>query len=887
MKFPWRSRSQRDTDLDDEIRAHLRMAEADRVARGETITDAAHGARREFGNLSHVKEVTRETWHAGEVASRVFDRVRQDVGYALRGLRRSPGFTITIVLTLALGVGANSAIFSFLDRIFLRPPDGVRAPSEIRRLYVRSPSTRSPTGFSVVPNFHYPGYAVIRDALGPDAGVVAYTAPTNSSIPRDGAAIPITVSHVSPNYFRVLGVPIARGRYFNNDEERIEVPAPLVVISHALWSRAFGLDSSIVGREIQIGSRRLMVIGITEPGFTGVDVDATDAFIALSAFPGGTPNGVIWYQSGGYYLSVLTRVPREVDERGTLAQAAVAYRTQPEIKFSRIDTASTILAGPISSARGPQDQGQEVAISTRIAGVSIVVLLIACANMANLLLVRATRRRREIAVRLAMGVSRSRLFGQMVTESVCLALLGGIAAIGVAWWGGQVLRKMLLPDVHWSTGVIDFRVIAVTGFVALCIGIAGGIAPALQARRQNVVDALKSGSRDGTYQRSRLRAALLVVQAAFSIVLVAGAGLFVRSLGNVRDVHIGYDIDSVASVSAGSLRNTDDRQAFELAVSQLAERLASEPGVVAMAPASVAPMQGWSMSGIALPGRDSVPRMSGPEPDAQFNRVSPHFFSTVGMRVLSGRVFAENEPLTSVVVNEKMAEMYWPGQNPIGQCLILDTPRDASCSIVIGVVENAHRWRIVEEPNMQYFRPGGPMPALIMRIDPARWGTIAARVRAELATLLPAARNVRVTRMSDRLAGELRPWRMGAALFTAFGLLSLLVAAVGVYSVVAYGVSQRVQEMGVRIALGARAGDVISLIVGEGVRVVVIGAVAGIGIAIALGKFIAALLYGVTARDPGVLVASAVTLFLITIVAALLPAWRASRVDPVTALRAE
>jgi hypothetical protein len=234
-----------------------------------------------------------------------------------------------------------------------------------------------------------------------------------------------------------------------------------------------------------------------------------------------------------------------------------------------------------------------------------------------------------------------------------------------------------------------------------------------------------------------------------------------------------------------------------------------------------------------------------------------------------------------------MAQMYWPGQNPVGQCLILGAPHDSSCSIVVGVVENAHRWRILEEPNMQYFRPGGPMPGLILRVDPARWGTIAARVRTELATLLPAARNVRVMRMTDRLAGELRPWRMGAALFTTFGVLSLLVAAVGVYSVVAYGVSQRIQEMGVRIALGARARDVISLVVGEGVRVVAIGAVVGVAIAVAFGKFVATLLYGVTPRDPGVLVASAVTLFLVAIVAALLPAWRASRVDPVTALRAE
>jgi predicted permease len=745
--------------------------------------------------------------------------------------------------------------------------------------------TRSPTGITTFPFFTYQAYTTIRDAV-PNNAVVAYTQPANTTLTRgDDDAIPLTTSYVAPNYFQTLGVHLARGRFFAADEERVEAPALVANISHAFWGRAFAFDSAVVGREAQLGSRRFTIIGVTEPGFSGLDVDAADAFITLSAFNSAAQRGVPWYQGSGNFFHAFGRIPG--DDRVTLAKATLAYNRRPQLPMEVRDTMRTILDGPLSLARGPQQQGQEVAISTRVAGVALVVLLIACANMANLMLVRATRRRREVAVRLAIGVSRGRLFGQLLTESLCLAALGGLASLGVAFWGGQFLRKMLLPSVHWAGGVIDIRVIALTGSAALLVGIAGGVAPALQAHRQNVVDGLKTGAREGVYQKSHLRSALLLVQAALSIVLIAGAGLFVRSLGNVRAIDLGYAVDSLAFVSAGTARNAQEQQQYHAIIMQLGERMSREPGVIALASSSAEPMRSWGGVAMKLPGRDSLPRISGPEQFAQYLAVSPQFFSTVGMRIVAGREFAENEPANAVIVNEKMAQVYWPGQNAIGQCIIFMASETDPCTYVVGVTENAHKWRIVEEPNMQYFRPTTEGSVLVLRIDPARWPTIAARALTELKSLVPRVPSNAVVRMSDRFENELRPWRTGASLFTAFGILALVVAAIGIYSVIAYGVSHRIHEMGVRIALGARARDVISLVIGDGMRVVVLGVLIGLGITLALGHFVASLLYGVTARDPGVMIAAAVTLFIVGIVAALLPAWRASRVDPVTALRAD
>ena len=811
------------------------------------------------------------------------DRLSQDLRYGLRGLARSPGFTATVVVTLAIGVGANAAVFSFLDRVFVRPPGGVEDPGGIRRIYHQFERTGS--GLMTMASQNYPSYATIRDAVAGSADVVAYTSPSNRTLGADDESISVGASWVTGNYFATLGVRPALGRLFAPSDTNMADANPVAVISHTLWQSAFAMDSSAVGRSVELGGTRFTIIGVAGRNFAGIDITTAQVFLPMATFPVQPQRGVPWYQDSGNYLQTFTRVRSDAGDAAVFARAAIAYNAQPQIPGYRRDSNTTLVAGPISAARGPSAAGQEVSISTRLGGVSLLVLLIACANVANLLLVRATTRRREIAVRLAMGVSHGRLVSQLLTESLLLASIGGAAALAIAWWGGRALRSALLPNVQWAGGSLDLRVIAFTGFVSIAAGVAAGLAPAVHTRKTSLVDALKGGAREGGHHRSRLRNGLLVAQTALAVVLVAGAGLFVNSLGNVRAIRLGYAVDSLVYVNTAGAQPVEVDQA----ITALAGALTRVEGVRGTAYSSSTPMGGWTGFRIGLPGRDSIPLLDGPDRYPMMNWVSSSFFPTVGMRIVAGRAFDDSERGV-VVVNETMAKTFWPGEDPLGKCILMGGPAAQAdpCTYVVGVSENASRYRVIEEPNMQYFLPNrGQARVLIVRVEPDRAVAVAVHAQAELKNLLPGVRTVTATRMRDRVDQQLRPWRLGAALFTVFGALALAVAAVGVYSVIAYSVSQRTHEMGVRIALGARAADVLRLVVREGARVLLIGIALGVGTALAAGKLIASLLYGVTPRDPVVMVFAALVLIAVGVVASLVPAWRAARADPLVALRAD
>lgn len=871
------TREQYAREQDEELLAHLELA-ALQHAHAAPL-DARAAARRRLGNLTMIKEELRRV-----SGFSLMDRLRQDVTLALRGIRRAPGFTAVVVLTIALGVGANGAMFSFLDRIFVRAPSGVAAPSDIRRLYVQAHDWRDKSKLMTYGTFEYKHYESIV-AASPASAVAAYE--TEAVMLGTGdAATAGNAAWVSPNYFSLLGVPLVRGRYFGPDEARVDVPTPVAIISHALWTTKFGGDSAIVGKDIYITKIRYTIIGVAAPAFTGTDLTAVDAFLPLNMEQSGGQMGEPWYRSFNAGFTLLVRIPPGERVEPFLARTTIAYDHTAKIPGFSFDTTAAIIAGPIVEARGPGATQREVAIGLRVAGVALALLLIACANVATLLLVRATRQRREVALRLALGASRGRIYAQSLTESTVLALMGGAAAIGVSWWGGTALRKLLLPTIRWPGGVLDTRVVLATLAMTLLLAALSGIAPVMLARRRTVVDAMKGGARDGAYQRSALRTGLLVVQTALSVVLLIGSGLFVRSLGNVRAIHVGYDVDSVMYAMVGGRDAMDRPLEISAAMAQIGARVASDRAVVGTAFANHAPMSGWTHFQIALPDRDSIPRISGDNPGPATNYVSPSYFATVGMRIVAGRGFTANDSGHVFVVNETMAKTFWPGESALGKCVMLGGKK-FGCSYVIGVVSNAHRRRMIEDASMNFYLPARTGTTLVLRVDPRRWTGVAVRVRQELKTLLPSAESFTVQRMTEALDRELRPWRLGASIFVTFGLLALLVAAIGVYSVIAYAVSQRTHEMGVRVALGAQLMDVLRLVVGEGFRVVAIGALLGVGAAFALGKLVASLLYGVTPRDPVVMVGAAVTLVVVGVVASLLPAWRAARVDPVTALRAE
>ncbi len=874
------------------------------VARGMTPDEArAETERRLGGAVDDVRAVLEQSALKRErrmQLSERFDWIRQDIGVAIRGLRNAPGFTATVVLTLALGVGANAAVFSVLEQIYLREPAGVVKPGELRRLYQHMPpGTPMNPGHeaSIYPYFDYPTYKAIRSDLRDRGDLILYTTSDSESIGRGESARPARVANVSDNYFSALGVHPLAGRFFVPEESGVENDPRVAVIGYAVWDRVFGRDPGIVGRTIEVAQRPYVVVGVAPNGFSGLELNKTELFLPLGAHRSQSNRGRPWYSSTmAWDFRIVARVPDGDDRQLAAIATLVNRRSNADARGqapvgSHPDTVSTVVTGPIIAALGPGNQPKEYAIGIRLAGVAAIVLLIACANIANLLIVRAVRRRHELAVRLALGVSRVRLIAQFLTEGIVLSALGAMAAIAFAAWGGTALRATILPRTHWATPAVDLNVLAFTLVAALLTGIAAALLPALQGSRVDIVRSLKPGSRGHESARSRVRSGLLLTQTALSLVLLAGAGLFVRSLQKLHGLPIGYAADELAFASADfegyGGHNAERAAAYPLA----AERIAGAPGVIGVALAEHAPMQGFTITDIFRPGVDSTP-------GAAFNSVSPTFFTVAGVRIISGRGFSVDDRRDAggaVVVNATMAKKLWPGESALGKCLIIGK-KTAPCSTVVGVAEDTRSMQLLEpEPQPQYFIPlraavdsASTAPgAILVRTKAGGWYAADAVARSELRRLIPGAARVTFTPMSKNLEPELRPWKLGATLFTAFGLLALLVAAVGVYGVISYSFSQRTHELGVRTALGASVQDTYRLVLGEALRLTAIGVVAGVLLALALGRLIASLLYATSAKDPLVIATAALVLLAVGTGASLLPAWRATKTDPMTVLRAE
>ena len=823
------------------------------------------------------------------MSSLSIDGLRHDVRYAIRSLRRAPGVTIGVVLTLALGLGVNMAMFSFLDVVFLRPPAGVAAPEEVRRVWTEIQFVNGAQFWS---GFSYPEYVAVDKALEGRIPTTLYRQPTDSRLVIDGQELQARTSLAAASFFDLLGARPATGRFFTAEEDRLGAGASVAVVSHAFWRRHLGGDASALGRELRIASRPYTVIGVAVEGFTGVELDATDVWIPLATQQSNATRPW-WTNPNVNGFQILLRAGTGVSD-ALLAQRIAVGLNSPEVQARAADTANVVRLGSIIRAQGPGNKAQEVKIATRLAGVTIIVLLIACANVINLLLARTVRRRREIAVRLAMGISRHRLARLLLAESVLLALLATAAAVLAAYWGGALLRGLLLPDVKWADAAspVHWRVIALALATGVGAGLIAGVLPAIQSVKTELTGALKAGFGDGHARRSRVRSALVIAQAALSVVLLVGAGLFVSSLSNVRGLRTGYDARNI--IFGGIQYDTRDsvRDARQpQALREVAERLRGAPGVEAVALARMAPTRGFSMI-------DYVPDVDTAQfrkPFATYNLVTPEFFDATGMRIVRGEGFpraAGGAMPPVVVVNEAMANAQWPGMDVLGRCMRF--PPEDRCYRIVGVAETAMFDALLEEPQSQFYLPLDSPPAeagtwfqsLIVRARPGARDVAITGMQRALRETFPGGRPSIAT-MESYLEPEYRPWRLGATLFTAFGLLALIVAAVGIYSTVAYSVTQRTHEFGIRTALGARASDILRQVIGGSLRTVAIGVVAGIVLAIAGGRFIAALLYGIEPGDPRVMIGVAAALLVIAAVAAFAPARRAARVDPVTALRTE
>jgi predicted permease len=560
--------------------------------------------------------------------------------------------------------------------------------------------------------------------------------------------------------------------------------------------------------------------------------------------------------------------------------------------------AQSIVAAPAIEGRGPLDATNEEALSVRLAGVALLVLFIACANAAGLLLSRSVSRRREIAVRLALGMSQGRTASLLLAESLVLSLAAGIVSLFVAQVGGEALRQTLMPDVSWSGTLIDGRLAAFAMAVSFLVAAVTGVPAVLSARRASLTPVLRSDGRGGGERPSRLRPALLVAQVALSIVLLVGAAAFIRSLLTATSIDTGYNVDQLLTLTlradAGLLPQAKRTEILE----QLHPMLAANPLVESVALTGVAPLSGYVS--VQLFRRDGSPIPGAAAESASYMTVSPGFFSTAGITFERGRDFNAGDVSGAppvVIVNRAMAGALWPGAEAIGQCVRMSMA-DRPCLDVVGVVENTNRDGLIDKGNGQsplYVVPqtqaGGefasPRIALIRLADAHAADRSAEGVRAVVRGWLPSGVYATVAPLAHSFDRQLRPWRLGTRLFTAFGLLALLVASVGIYSTMAFSVGRRTREMGIRLALGAARSSVVALILHEGLRLVVIGLLAGGAIAVYLGRFIQSLLYQSSPSDPIVLAAACGVMVVVAIAGCLVPASRASRVDPSVTLRAD
>jgi macrolide transport system ATP-binding/permease protein len=857
-------------ELDEEIRAHLEMEIEQNIADGMSPEEARLAARRSFGSVALSKEDSRAMWGFASL-----EILWQDLRYGLRMLLKNPGFTTIAVLTLSLGIGANTAIFTLLDKMLIRPLP-VEQPNQLVTFVEDASGTPG--------TFSYPMYAELRDRNDVLSGVVAYHQQPFSL--SDGSVTERVIGQiVSGNYFAALGVRPALGRFFLPEEDRTPGTHPVIVISHGLWRRRFGANPAVIGRTISLNALRYTVIGVAPSEFTGTTRGAASDVYTPIMMQAQTD---LLNNPYANWLMLIGRLKPDVSrEQAQAALAALvdgAAKALPEKELG--DPVKVVL---LEGGRGHMYRVNDLALPLKLLmGVVGFVLLIACANVANLLLARASARRREIAVRLAIGAGRWRVVRQLLTESATLAALGGGGGLLFAQW----LTSLLLGFQQQTNyvpraldGSLDERALGFTLGLSLLTGIVFGLAPALVASKPDIVTALKSDT-PGLWRaarRSNLRALLVVAQVALSLVVLIGAGLLIKSLRALQAIDPGLEPAKVATASFDLGMNGYNEERGRQFISQLSARVAALPGVEAVSFAAIVAFSDipW-ISPATIEGYQ-------PQPNERlafdYNFVGSNYFQTVGAPILRGREFTAQDTAEAprvFVVNEATARRYWPGQEAVGKRL--------NRGEVIGVVRNTKEKGLTKDARPAIYAPllQSYTPDLTLHVRTATPSqTLFAAVRREVQTLDPTLPVYNLRTLAQQKDGSLYTERLAATLLTLFGLLALSLAAVGIYGVLSYAVTERTREMGVRLALGARPRDLLRLVVGQGLTLTLIGLGLGVGASFALTRLIARLLYGVSATDPLTFVVIPLSLMVVALLACWIPARRATRVDPLVALRYE
>jgi predicted permease len=874
-------------DLLDELSFHREMIERHLIQAGMSPATARMEARRLMGNDTLMREEARGVWLWPSL-----EATWQDGRYTLRDLRRNPIFTAGVTLTLALGIGANAAMFSLVDRLLFRPPALMVDPASVSRVYLY----RTSEGKEGQTGGQYARYADLVKYSTLFSQSAAFNLRTLAVGLGDETRLR-NVAIVSAGFFGFFNAPPVVGRYFTPSEDAPPLPTPGAVISSRLWRTQFDSRPDVLGATLHIDAVAYTIIGVAPEAFVGLwPYRPPAAFIPVTAYAAGRgrPDWATTYGTA-IGLDMIVRRKPNVSLAAASADLTNALRRSYQAQIDgdpRVDPLSVLrphaVAASVLIERGPEASSVSRA-ATWLSGVALVVLIIACANVANLLLARTIRRRREIAVRIALGVSGRRLFGQLLTEGILLALIGGVGGVLIAIWGSRILSSIFLPGTERAPLISDPRTLFFVAAMALGVGALTGLAPLVQVQRVNLTDDLKSGAREGPYHRSTLRTVLLLVQSALSVVLLVAAGLFVQSLRNVRQVRLGFDADSVLDVSL-SMRNVrlDSAAAVALRVRLLAAAK-DVPGVSHATLHESTPFNGMSSWPIFVPGVDSVDNLG----EFDLNTGTAEYFVTMGTRIVRGRGFESTDTQRSprvAVVGASMAAALWPGRDPIGRCMRIGAD-SMPCTYVVGVAEDIHSRTIAPEPKLFFYylsasqwRPHDAGLFVRASGDP---GQLVEHLRKRLQREMPGSSFVTVTRLSDIVDSTIRSWIVGATVFTAFGVLALVLAAVGLYSVIAYNVAQRRHELGVRLALGAARARIVRLVVAESLRYAVTGILIGGVIAEVGGRFIGPLLFNESPHDPSVFALVTIVLLGVAIAASWIPALRAGGMDPKAALRAD
>jgi len=878
--WPWLRRQAREADLERELRDHLDLEAEEQEEAGLSPKEARYAARRALGNTTQIKEEVRMTW-----GFQWLETLLQDLRYGLRQLRRNPGFTAVAVLTLALGIGANTAIFSVINATLLKP---LPFPDPDRLVLVWETFGKGPENWNIVSAPNYWDFKRASDAFEGmaifDSAGRGYnlSATGNKQEPEQVSGL-----RVSASFFPVLGVKPLLGRTFLPEEETLGRDHE-VVLSYGLWKRRYGGDPALVGKTVKIDGADFTVVGVMPPrfefqfwsnqrqlwvpvGYTKTDYGRDDnSFVAFARLKPGVTLVQARAQMEAIGHRLVQQYPNEDAGMGATVTPMNSYG------LAELRRAMLVLLAAVG-----------------------FVLLIACVNVANLLLARGAARQKEFAIRRALGAGGVRLARQLLTESVLLALLGGASGFLLAAWGTELLpRVLLLKSLHLPmrpTDAIgmDGHVFVFALLISCLAGVLAGLTPALSALGGDVNEPLKEGGRGSTQAGGRhLRHVLVVSEVALALVVLCGAGLMIESMARLLGVDPGLDPKNVLTMQV-SVPQKDiyvGPPGLPRFCEELDESIGAVPGVVSVSAVAHLPFEGSAGRGFQIEGQPA--RDPAHMPNASYTVSCPDYFRTMGIPLLQGREFTQQDTVGSpgvIVINQTMARRYWPKQDPVGRAIRLggsDGPR----LVVVGVVRGAHNWGLDKPVHRQFFRPytqaGWPVMNIVARTTNAP-ATFAPRIKKALAEVLPDRPVTQVETMEDIVHDSTGSRRLPMILLTAFACLSLLLAAVGIYGVASYSVSQRTHEIGIRIALGAQKRDVLKLVVGQGLALILTGVGAGMVAAAGLTRLMTGLLFGIRPMDFTTYASVSLLLTAVAIAASYIPARRAAKVDPMFALRHE